>query len=47
VMGIRDSIPTPEIFGEPSGDLLIVGWGSTRGAIMSSVEASRKQGSKV
>jgi 2-oxoglutarate ferredoxin oxidoreductase subunit alpha len=47
VMGIRDSIPTPEVFGADSGDLLIVGWGSTRGAIMSSVEAARKQGSQV
>src|SRR5262245_23838461 len=27
VQGIRDSIPTPNVFGDSTGDLLIVGWG--------------------
>jgi 2-oxoglutarate ferredoxin oxidoreductase subunit alpha len=47
VMGVRESIPTPPLFGEPSGDLLVVGWGSTRGAITSAVEAAHKQGLRV
>jgi 2-oxoglutarate ferredoxin oxidoreductase subunit alpha len=47
VMGIRESIPTPEIFGDESGDLLIVGWGSTAGAIKSAVEEARKNDRKV
>jgi len=38
VMGVRESIPTPNVFGDSTGDLLIVGWGSTRGAITSAVE---------
>jgi 2-oxoglutarate ferredoxin oxidoreductase subunit alpha len=47
VMGIRESIPTPPVLGDPSGDVLIVGWGSTRGAITSAIEELRKDGRKV
>ena len=35
VMGIRDSIPTPTYYGPDAPDLLVVGWGSTYGAIRS------------
>jgi 2-oxoglutarate ferredoxin oxidoreductase subunit alpha len=38
VMAVRETIPTPNVFGDSTGDLLIVGWGSTRGAITSAVE---------
>ncbi|MDH3429554.1 MAG: 2-oxoacid:acceptor oxidoreductase subunit alpha [Gammaproteobacteria bacterium] len=37
----------PEIHGDPSGDLLIVGWGSTLGAIEEAVDLARAQGKKV
>jgi 2-oxoglutarate ferredoxin oxidoreductase subunit alpha len=37
----------PEIHGDPTGDLLIVGWGSTLGAIEEAVDRARKQGQKV
>lgn len=37
VMGIADSIPTPDVYGADHG-LLMVGWGSTYGAIRSAVE---------
>ena len=37
----------PEINGDPTGDLLIVGWGSTLGAIEEAVERARAQGKKV
>lgn len=47
VLGIRDHIPTPALFGEESGDLLILGWGSTHGAIKSAVEELHKQSRKV
>ena len=47
VMGIRDSIPTPPVQGDPDGDVLVLGWGSTRGAITSAVEELRKKGRKV
>ena len=37
----------PEVHGEPSGDLLIVGWGSTMGAIEEAVDLARSQGKSV
>jgi 2-oxoglutarate ferredoxin oxidoreductase subunit alpha len=37
----------PEIHGDPTGDLLIVGWGSTLGAIEEAVDLARAQGHKV
>ena len=40
VMGIRETIPTPEVFGDQSGDVLVVGWGSTYGAIRTAVARS-------
>ena len=47
VMGIRETIPTPEVVGPPSGDLLVVGWGSTMGAITSACERLRSDGQPV
>ncbi len=38
VAGIANDIPPLEVFGPESGDLLILGWGSTYGAIRSAVE---------
>jgi len=37
----------PEIHGDPTGDLLVVGWGSTLGAIEEAVDRARAQGQKV
>ena len=37
----------PEIHGDSTGDLLIVGWGSTLGAIEEAVDLARAQGKKV
>jgi len=37
----------PEIHGDPTGDLLIVGWGSTLGAIEEAVDRARAEGQKV
>jgi 2-oxoglutarate ferredoxin oxidoreductase subunit alpha len=47
VQGIRDSLRTPEIYGDERGDVLVLGWGSTFGAIRSAVEELRKQGRAV
>ena len=47
VMGIRDSIPTPEVAGPAEGDLLVLGWGSTQGAITSACDRARRDGVKV
>ena len=37
----------PKVCGPDSGDLLVVGWGSTRGAIEEAVERIRNSGQKV
>ncbi|MEZ6017104.1 MAG: 2-oxoacid:acceptor oxidoreductase subunit alpha [Planctomycetota bacterium] len=47
VAGIADSIPTPEIDGEESGELLIVGWGSSVGILTQGVIQARRKGLKV
>jgi 2-oxoglutarate ferredoxin oxidoreductase subunit alpha len=35
------------VYGDPSGDLLVVGWGSTKGVIEEAVDRLRAQGLKV
>ena len=47
VMGIRETIPTPVYHGPDAPDLLVVGWGSTYGAIRSSVEALQREGKRI
>ena len=41
------TLKPPEIHGDATGDLLIVGWGSTLGAIEEAVDRARAQGHKV
>ncbi|MCB0281375.1 MAG: 2-oxoacid:acceptor oxidoreductase subunit alpha [Calditrichae bacterium] len=43
----QKTLKTPQVFGETEGDLLVVGWGSTKGAIEEAVEIAQKQGLKV
>jgi 2-oxoglutarate ferredoxin oxidoreductase subunit alpha len=43
----QETLKRPEIYGEDTGDLLIVGWGSTRGAIEEAVDRARAEGQKV
>jgi 2-oxoglutarate ferredoxin oxidoreductase subunit alpha len=47
VAGVADDIPPLEVFGPERGDLLIVGWGSTYGAIRSAVERLHGDGKAV
>ena len=47
VLNIRDTIPTPELNGPDSGELLVVAWGSTYGATRAAVERMQKKGRKV
>jgi 2-oxoglutarate ferredoxin oxidoreductase subunit alpha len=47
VQRIADDIPPTVVDGDPAGDLLIVGWGSTRGAIQGAVRRKRMEGKKV
>ena len=47
VAGIADDIAPLEVFGPAEGDLLILGWGSTYGAIRSAVERLQAAGRSV
>jgi len=40
-------IPPVEVFGDPSGKVLVLGWGSTYGSITSAVEKMRQSGKSV
>jgi len=44
---LQKTLKTPTVFGDPSGDLLVIGWGSTKGAIEEAVAAVRADGRKV
>jgi len=44
---LQKTLTAPEVFGEANGDLLLVGWGSTQGAIEEAVETLRAEGQKV
>jgi 2-oxoglutarate ferredoxin oxidoreductase subunit alpha len=47
VLNVADSFPTPEVFGEATGDVLVLGWGSTLGIITSAVETAQSEGKRV
>jgi 2-oxoglutarate ferredoxin oxidoreductase subunit alpha len=44
VAGIAADIPPIQVHGDESGDLLVLGWGSTSGAITGAVNVARKMG---
>ncbi|MCX6272430.1 MAG: 2-oxoacid:acceptor oxidoreductase subunit alpha [Bacteroidetes bacterium] len=44
---VANFIPEQEIYGDQEGDLLVVSWGSTKGAIQYAVDELRTQGKKV
>jgi 2-oxoglutarate ferredoxin oxidoreductase subunit alpha len=44
IAGIAETIPLQKVVGDQSGDLVVVGWGSTYGAITSAVERCRGRG---
>ncbi len=44
---LQRTLKTPPVFGDPKGDLLVIGWGSTKGAIEEAVEKLRAEGRKV
>ena len=43
----QKTLKPPRVYGEAEGDLLIVGWGSTKGAIEEAVDRARNDGLKV
>jgi 2-oxoglutarate ferredoxin oxidoreductase subunit alpha len=44
---VADDIPDLEVFGESSGKVLVLGWGSTYGSITSAVERLQREGRSV
>jgi 2-oxoglutarate ferredoxin oxidoreductase subunit alpha len=44
---LRAALQAPKVHGDPEGDLLVVGWGSTLGAIEEAVDRLRAEGSRV
>ena len=44
---LQQALRTPPIFGDDEGELLLVGWGSTKGAIEEAVSRLREDGRKV
>ncbi len=44
---LQKTLLPPEVFGAPKGDLLVIGWGSTKGAIEEAIEGLRADGKKV
>ena len=47
VAKIADYIPHQTVYGDPEGDLLVVGWGGTRGHLQNAVDKMRAEGKKV
>jgi 2-oxoglutarate ferredoxin oxidoreductase subunit alpha len=47
VAGIADDIPDLEVYGPDSGDLLILGWGSTYGSLRTAAERLQRAGHSV
>ena len=47
IKALGDSLPAPELFGDDSGDILLVGWGGTYGPIREAANRLRAAGSKV
>jgi 2-oxoglutarate ferredoxin oxidoreductase subunit alpha len=44
---LQKTLATPPVFGDPEGELLVLGWGSTQGAIEEAVATLRGEGRKV
>ncbi len=44
---LQKTLLPPKVFGDPTGDLLVIGWGSTKGAIEEAVEELREEGKRV
>jgi 2-oxoglutarate/2-oxoacid ferredoxin oxidoreductase subunit alpha len=44
---VADYIPLQKVIGEDHGDLLVVGWGGTEGALISAVKRMQEMGNKV
>jgi 2-oxoglutarate ferredoxin oxidoreductase subunit alpha len=47
VARIAEDIPELQVFGQPEGELLVLGWGSTYGAILTAVQRAQEKGLSV
>ena len=47
VAAVVEDLPRQEVIGEQEGDLLVIGWGGTRGHLQSAVEALQEQGKRI
>ena len=47
VQKVAEFIPKQEVIGEASGDLLVIGWGGTYGALISAVEDLQEEGKSI
>jgi len=47
LVALQKTLRPPPVFGDPDGDLLVVGWGSTKGVIEEAVERLRGEGLRV
>lgn len=47
VQMVQENIPNQEVFGNQTGDLLIVGWGGTYGSLVTAVKSLQEQGKSV
>ncbi|MDP6567425.1 MAG: 2-oxoacid:acceptor oxidoreductase subunit alpha [Alphaproteobacteria bacterium] len=44
---LQKTLTTPTVYGDPEGELLVIGWGSSKGAIEEAVDRVRQDGHKV
>jgi 2-oxoglutarate/2-oxoacid ferredoxin oxidoreductase subunit alpha len=47
LQALAETLPTPKIYGPSEGNVLLVGWGSTRGPIQEAVDRARAAGDSV
>ena len=44
---VADELPTPEVMGDKDADVLVIGWGGTRGHLQSAVEELQQEGKSI
>jgi 2-oxoglutarate ferredoxin oxidoreductase subunit alpha len=47
LQALAESLPLPEVYGDHEGELLVIGWGSTKGPIREAVDRAREEGLSV
>jgi len=47
LQALAAALPSPQVYGPPEGNVLLVGWGSTQGPLREAVDKARAQGDSV